>query len=69
MSTLEALYAIQRADPDGGERKPRPEDYAAHEAWARATFGDAAWNAYKVPGWGEARGPDYYHADAYDYSD
>lgn len=66
---MDALYQIQRADPDGGEREPTEADYAAHEQWARATFGDPAWNAYRTPGWGEARGPDYFHADAYDYED
>lgn len=49
----DALYAIQHADPDGGERKPTDEDYAAHKAWAIRNFGEAVWRIYATGGWGE----------------
>lgn len=51
------LEQIQAADPEGGEVEPSAADCAAHEAWARARFGDAVWAAYETPGWGE---PDSY---------
>lgn len=61
---------IQRADPDGGEREPTAQDYANFETWALATFGQGAWDHYRGnTGWGEELGPDYYHADGYDYED
>lgn len=69
MASLDALYAIQRMDPDGGEREPTEEDYRLFEQWVVDTYGRDTWEQYRRAGWGEDRGPDYFHADAYDYAD
>lgn len=53
MDRFAALRAIERRDPDGGEREPTDADYAAHKAWAIATFGQSIWEAYRVGGWAE----------------
>lgn len=50
---LDALKMIERCDPDGGEREPTEADYAAHEAWAVASFGRDTWETYRAGGWGE----------------
>jgi hypothetical protein len=49
-----ALEAIQRRDPDGDEDRtgpPTDADYAAHERWAVATYGDQLYQDYVVGGW------------------
>lgn len=47
------LRAIQRADPDGGEREPTTADYEAFQRWAIETFGRSAWKIYSTGGWAE----------------
>ncbi|MFG3710911.1 hypothetical protein [Micromonospora sp. NPDC047730] len=49
----DALKAIERCDPDGGERQPTEADYVAHERWAVQTFGQSVWDTYRRGGWGE----------------
>lgn len=65
----DVLYAIQRFDPDGGEREPTEADYIAFEAAVRRDFGDAAWEVYRAGGWAQDRseGDWSHHYDAYDY--
>ncbi len=55
VSDLDKLRAIERYDPDGGDREPTDADYLAHETWARQAFGDDVWNTYRQGGWDEAR--------------
>ena len=50
-SLLPALRDIESRDPDGGSALPTTADYAAHEEWAIATHGRAAWTAYVAGGW------------------
>jgi hypothetical protein len=52
ITEYDALRAIERCDPDGGERKPTEADYAAHQRWAVAQFGAAVWDRYRRGGWG-----------------
>ncbi len=54
--TYDDLMAIQRCDPDGGEREPTEEDYAAFARWVVATFGQDAWDRYAAGGWGRESG-------------
>lgn len=65
MAHFDDLRAIERLDPDGGEREPTQDDYDAHRAWAIRMFGEATWRAYQAGGWGE----EHRHADAYDLDD
>ena len=51
---LDILRTIERRDPDGGTRRPTAADYAAHEEWAIATYGEKAWRDYRHGGWAPA---------------
>lgn len=57
MARYEDLKAIENRDPDGGEREPTHADYAAHEAWAVATFGRNTWAQYRLGGWAHLAEP------------
>lgn len=48
----DALEQIERRDPSGWESQPTDADYAAHRAWAVATFGQGAWDTYTNASWG-----------------
>lgn len=65
MTEQAVLREIMRRDPDGGSVQPTEADYTAFERWAITTYGQAAWDAYRVPGWGEDRGPDYFPSEDY----
>lgn len=51
MTRLDTLRAIMAHDPGGWDHEPNDADYAAHEAWAVATYGAEAWRAYAAGGW------------------
>jgi hypothetical protein len=48
---IDALYAIMRRDPDGGEREPSNEDRERFRRWAIATYGPEVWDRYRRGGW------------------
>lgn len=45
------LKAIANRDPDAGEVEPTPAAYAAHKAWAIATYGAEVWRVYSEVNW------------------
>jgi hypothetical protein len=62
----ETMNAIMRLDPDGGCVEPTPEAYEAFERHVRQQYGDAAWDAYHVPGWNDRQEGDWsHHHDEY----
>lgn len=59
---LRQLADIESRDPDGDEWRteaPSETDYAAHEAWAVATYGPEVWKRYSRGGWDPANDPDF----------